>query len=120
MSPDQLRETLGYKSESIVEFWLSGRSLPRLNLLSKLANSLQSPLEDFLIPWLVDSDPENARRYQIIAAQLMGPEVANDLLCGEPADGDAPWWTLRREGCSAAEVVIGMGGDAPPGVFPAD
>jgi transcriptional regulator with XRE-family HTH domain len=120
MSPDQLRETLDYKSESIVELWLSGRSLPRLNLLSKLANALQLPLEDVLVPWLIDSDPENGRRYQIIAAQLMGLEVANDLLCGEPADSDAPWFTLRREGCSATEVVIGMGDDAPPGVFPAD
>ena len=50
----------------------------------------------------------------------MGPEVANDLLCGEAVEGDARWWTLRRKGCSAAEVVIGMGHDAPPGVFPAD
>jgi hypothetical protein len=107
---------LGYKSRHLIDTWFSGTALPPQTRLPDLANALGLPLEDFLLPWLADQDPEHVHRFQIITAQMMGLEPAVDLFSGATKNSDRPWWSLRRRSMSAAEVVSTLD-DMPPGTF---
>ena len=114
-----LSRQLGYKTGAMVGLWLTGKTLPPITQLASIANALQVPLEDVLVPWLADQDQEHVERYTIIAAQLMGREAADDLLSGAQESGDKPWWASDREGLTSAEVVVEMK-NPPPGIYRLD
>jgi transcriptional regulator with XRE-family HTH domain len=104
--------TVGYRGKAFITMWAEGRSLPPLARLPQLANAFDVPLEDVLLPWLADYDPQHAERYKVIAAQLMGLEVAEDLFSGARENAQRPWWGRPRHSLSSAEVVSAM--KAPP------
>jgi len=106
---------LGYRGTAFLEMWLEGRVLPPLDRLPELANAIDVPLEDLLLPWLAERDAEHAERYRIIAAQLLGRRQADDLLSGARENSATPWWGGIAP-MSAAELVSEM--ENPPlGVY---
>jgi len=106
---------LGYRGTAFLEMWLDGKVLPPLGRLAELANAIDVPLEDLLLPWLAERDPEHAQRYRIIAAQLLGLRQADDLLSGARENSATPWWGGIAP-MSAAELVSEM--ENPPlGVY---
>ena len=111
----QLAAELGFRNDHFLRTWCAGGNLPRLDRLADIANAVNHPLEDLLLPWLCDQDPRHHARYEIIAAQLGGEEYAADLLSGQDENSENPWWAMQRQPASAAEIASRE--DVPEGVY---
>jgi transcriptional regulator with XRE-family HTH domain len=115
----KIASRLAFKGQMMLGMWLRGEASPNLPMVVELANALEVGLEDILLGWLADHDPEHFTRYLILASQLMGRDAARDLLSGADENSDTPWWAADRTHHAALDVIVEMGEEQlPRGTFP--